>query len=242
MAVAEAVTQNGTVTVNLLTNPQPFLDAVSLGVNQTVFNFVNMLPNLLAAVILVIVGWFVGGLFAKIVNKLFEWVKLEEFLKAHRVEDALGGVKVSKVLTQLVKYYVILIFLQAAVQLISLGALTVFLGSLIAFAPLVIAAAVIMLVAALAGELVKEKVLEVYDKESYMQMLASGSKYLILFFGLMMALDTIGFRTSLLENAFLAVLQSIGIAFALAVGLAFGLGGQDLAKEEMKDWKKKLHF
>jgi len=227
---------------DFLGNPQALLDPVAAGLNQALFNAVSMLPNLVAAVILVIFGWFVGSIVARIVKKIFEFIKLEEFLKSHKVEDALGSVQISKVFVQLIKYYVIFVFLQAAVSIFGLESLSVYLDKVIDYAPKVFGGIIVVVLAALIGELVKEKILEVHEKESYMRLLANGTKYLLVFMGVVMGLDTLGFPTTILTSTFITVVQAIGFAFALAVGLAFGFGGQEAAKDWIKEWRKRLHF
>jgi len=211
------------------------------GLNQGVTNFVPMLINLVYAVVLVIVGWIIGGIFATAAKKLLELVKLEEFLKVHKVEDALGNVPVSKVLVQIVKYYIILLFLQAAISLLVPGTLTDFLTQVVDFIPKIIASAVILVFAAILGELAKEKVLEVYEKEAYMRLAGNGLKYVIIYMGLVMGLETIGLPTDILTMSFVTMLQAVGFAFALAVGLAFGFGGQEAAKDWVKEWRKRFH-
>jgi MFS family permease len=223
-------------------NFQDIPTALAAGLNTAFFNFGAILPGIIFAVLLVIVGWLIAILVAKIFKKLFDIVKFEEFLGSHRLDDALGDVKVSKVITQLVKYYVLLIFVQYAVSLLAPGTLTDFLNQLLVFAPKFIGAVLIIVFAAIIGELAKEKVLEVHEKEQYMRLFGAGAKYLVLFMGLVMGLQMVGFPTDILTSTFITILQALGFAFALAFGLAFGFGGQDAAKDWIKEGRKRFHL
>ncbi|MFA6531119.1 MAG: hypothetical protein WCT31_05275 [Candidatus Micrarchaeia archaeon] len=197
--------------------------------------------GIVQAAVIVIVGWIVGSLVGLVAKSILDFIKLEQFLKVHKLQDALGSVQVSKVLVQLVKYYIILVFVQLAVFGLALGPLSDFLAKVIDFAPKVIGGMLIVVFAAILGELAKEKVLEVHEKESYMRLIGTGAKYVVVFMGLIVGLDTIGFPTSIVNSTFITIVQALGLGFALAFGLAFGFGGQDTAKEWVKEWKKRLH-
>jgi len=229
-------------TQSVVTNPQGFLDAVVIGLNKLLMDVANLIPNLIAAVVLVVLGWAVGSIFAGILKRVLDAIKLEQFLQAHKVEDALGNVKISKVIVQITKYYIILVFLTMAVEILSLGSLTIFLMEVVNYAPKIIAAVIVLVTAAIVGELVREKVLEVHEKEDYMKLLGNAAKYFLIFLGLIVSLDTLGFPTDIIKETFKTVLQALGFAFALAIGLAFGFGGQESAKDWVKEWRKRLHF
>lgn len=239
---AEAAQETVAETPDFLSNPQAFMETVANSLNKGLMDLANAIPDIIAALVLVVFGWIIGSIVGGIVRKLLEFVKFEPFLKSHKIEDALGKVEVSGVLVQLTKYYVILWFVSAAVDRLTLGPLTDFLTRIVDFAPNVIGAILIAVVAAMVGELVREKVLEVHRKETYMRMLANGSKYLFIFFGIVMALETLRFPTGILTSTFVVVIQAMAFGVALAFGLAFGFGGQDTAKQWVGEWKKRLHL
>ncbi len=217
------------------------VDIATMNINQGLANAGTLIFGIVYAAVVVVIGWIIGSLVGEVTKSILDFIKLEQFLKAHKVQDALGSVQVSKVLVQLVKYWVILVFVQVAVAMLALGPLSDFIGKVVDFAPKVIGAMLIVLFAAIIGELAKEKVYEVHEKESYMRLIGTGAKYVVVFMGLIVGLDTIGFPTSIVNSTFITIVQALGLAFALAFGLAFGFGGQDTAKEWVKEWKKRLH-
>lgn len=225
----------------LSANPQTLVDAAAAGLNQSVTSLVGALPNLVFAVVLVVIGWFVGNFVAMVLKKVLQLIKFEPFLEAHRVEDALGNVKVSNVFVQLFKYFVIILFVQQAVAMLALGSLSEFLGKVIDYAPKLIGGIMVVVVAAIVGELAKEKVMEVHEKEDYMKLLGTGIKYIVVFMGIVMGLDTLGFPTTIITATFVSMVQALGLALGLAVGLAFGFGGQEAAKDWIKEWRKRLN-
>lgn len=221
--------------------PARLVDSARTVAESFFFNIINMLPNLLIALVLFVVGWGAGSIFGHIVRKLLKAIKFEEYLKSHGLEDALGKVQITDVVVQLVKYYIWLVFLQQAIAQIQLGAITTFISSALYFAPVVIGALAIVVVAALFGEWVREKCLET-GKEPYLKTVGEAAKYLIIFLSVISGLDTIGFNTTIIKSVIIGVLNAVSLGAGGAVAIAFGLGGQETAKDILKSFRKVFHF
>jgi len=228
------------MTDSVVGSSMSLVDAAAKSLNNGAINLINALPNAIAAVVIAVLGLVVANIIAMLLRKLFVAIKFEGFLAQHRLQDALGKVKLSDALVLLIKYYILLVFVQAAVALLALGTISEFLANVTNFAPKVIGAILVVIVAAIAGELFKEKFMEIQRKEPYMQTLGTLAKYLTIFVGVVMGLDALGFQTSLLTAVLVTFLQTAGAAIALAIGLAFGLGGQEAAKSWIGTARKRL--
>lgn len=206
--------------------PTIFANAANSVINSTI----AILPNLIAAVVVFVLGWIVAVIAGKVVKKILELIKFENFLKMHKVEDTLGTVKISDVIAKIVKIYLVLVFLQVAASLVNLGQLSTYLYAVLLYVPIIIGALLLVIAAALIGEYVKEKILEL-GKTGYVAFLARGSKFVIVLVGILTGLNTAGFDTSLLNSILLTVVQALVFGLGLALGIAFGLGGQKDAGE-----------
>ncbi len=204
-------------------------------------NAINALPNLLIALIIFVIGWGVGSLFGWLVRRILEKIKFEQYLKSHGLEDALGKVQITGIIVQLIKYYIWLVFLQAAVAQLDLGTITDFMTNVLLYAPVVIGSLAVVVTAAVFGEWVFEKLLE-SGKEPYLKTTGKMAKYLIIFLSVLVGLDTIGFDTSVIKLLILTGAQGISWGVALAVGISFGLGGQETAKDLIKSFRKVFHI
>jgi len=207
---------------------------------NTVTNTAEILPGLIAAIIVFIIGWIVAVIVSRIFGGLLKAIKLESFLKDHKVEDSLGSVKISDVLVKIIKYYIILIFLQAAASLVTLGTVSAFLATVLVYAPVLIAAVLVVLAAVILGEYIKESILDLRSKSAMVQFVARATKLVVIYIGVTMAMATAGFDTTLVSNIFLVVLQAMVYGIALAIGIAFGLGGQKDASDMVGKWRKML--
>lgn len=216
--------------------------AVGTSLQDNLVAVITLIPNLIAAVIITVIGWLVGIAAAKVIEKILGAIKFEDFLSKHKVSDALGKLKVSRVLIKLTEYYIILIFLQAAVSLIGLGTITDFMRSLLLYAPVLVGAALIFVLAAVLGELVKEKITAFEPKSRLAVYTGRALKLIVIIMGLVVGLSTMGFDVSIITLTFVTLIQGLIYGVALALGIAFGLGGQDTAKELVKKAKERVNL
>jgi MFS family permease len=201
---------------------------------------IRLAAQFVIALFIFVLGWVVAVLASRLLSAILKMLKLEAFLKSHKVEDALGSVKVSDVLAKLAKYYVLLIFLQAAVAMLDLGTLSIFLMNLLFYLPVLIGAALIVLLAVLLGEYLKESVIELSPKSQMVKLSGRAVKAIVVIIGLVMGFATAGFNTSLVTGVIITIVQAAAFGIALAVGIAFGLGGQDEAKDLIKSGRQSL--
>ena len=194
--------------------------------------FVSFVPALLIAVIIFIIGWVVGASLSKVVEQLFKVVKVDSALKAAGVEDLVkkSGTNLNsgKFVGELVRWFVVIAFLIASFEILGLTQVNDFLkGVVLGYLPSVIASVLILMVAAVLGEVVRKTIIgSVQDAGvSGANLLGSIAKWAIWIVALFAALSQLGIAPAVLQTLFTGVV----IALSLALGLSFGLGGQDAA-------------
>lgn len=194
--------------------------------------FVSFVPALLVAVIIFIIGWVVGASLSKVVEQLFKLIKVDGALKAAGVEDLVkksGFVLNSgKFVGELVRWFVVIAFLIASFEILGLTQVNDFLkGVVLGYIPSVIAAVLILMVAAVLGEIVRKTIIGGIQAAgvSSANFLGSVAKWAIWVVALFAALSQLGIAPAVLQTLFTGVV----IALSLALGLSFGLGGQDAA-------------
>src|SRR3569623_3565595 len=120
---------------------------------------VAFIPNLLVAIIVFVVGWFLGSVVGRIIAQAVRAAKVDHALKSAGVEDVVmrAGytLDAGALLGGLVKWFIIIVFFMFALQVLQLTAVTLFLNEIVvSFLPEVIVAVLILLVAAEVAELV----------------------------------------------------------------------------------------
>jgi hypothetical protein len=190
------------------------------------------LPELLAAVIWFIIGWVIAVALYHVVVEVVKALRINEALKATGLHEAAehAGFKldVGKFLGILVEWFVILVFLVAALNIVHLNDVTVFLQQVVLlYLPRVIVASLIIIIGAIAAEVVRGVVMHSARAVGAHGANLAGtiSKWAIMVFAILAALAQLGIGTELIQTLF----QGIVVAAALSFGLAFGLGGKDAA-------------
>jgi hypothetical protein len=196
-----------------------------------------VLPYTLAAVIWFIIGWIVGVALYHVVVEVVKALRINEALKATGMNEAAQqagfNLDVGKFLGTLVQWFVILVFLVAALDILGLSAVTLFLQQiLLMFFPRVIVAALIIIIGAISAEVLRGVVTHSARAVGAHGANLAGTiaKWSILVFAILAALSQLGIGTDLIQTLF----QGIVIALALSVGLAFGLGGKEAASRTIE--------
>src|SRR3989338_1467940 len=103
-------------------------------------SIVLFLPGLIAAIVVIIVGYIVASVIAGGVKRGLDKVQLDDWMEKHHLHDAVGSLKISYLLSKLLKWYIMIAFLIPAVALLRMGALSVLLRALIMWLPNVLSA------------------------------------------------------------------------------------------------------
>ena len=198
--------------------------------------------GIISALIVLILGGILGVEFGKIAKKICEKIKVDKALDAAGLKSFLGkgGVKFSfsGLAEWTVKWFVILFALMIAVDILALKQASDFLSEILAYIPNIIGALAILAIALIIAQFVCETIkggARAAGVKAY-GLLASLAKWTIIIIAVLVALEQLGFKTSVLQ----IFAGGLSLMLALAGGLAFGLGGQDLAREILDEMKKKI--
>lgn len=196
------------------------------------YGLVSFVPTLVIAVVIFIVGWLVGVGVGRVVTQIVNALRVDHALKATGLEQMLSraGFELSsgKFLGFLVKWFFIIVFLVASLQVLGLTQVNDFLMQVLGYLPQVIVAVLILLVAAVIADAVR-RVVEGSAKAAELRaagFLGKVAQYAIWIFAVLAALAQLNVATAFVQTFFTGVV----IAISLAIGLAFGLGGQKAAE------------
>jgi len=208
---------------------------------QTLWSgFIGFLPSLLGAIIIFIIGWLIAVVLGKLVAQIIHVLRVDQILEKMGFKRSLDKANLKldsgKFVGELVKWFFIIVFLMAATDILNLPQVTDFLKQILLYIPHLIVAVLILLVAVLIAnflqKLVKSSVDAVGLKGS--NFLGAVTKWAVMIFGALAALLQLGVVPSLIQTIFTGFVA----ALAIGVGLAFGLGGKDLASQILNNLKK----
>lgn len=204
--------------------------------------FLDFLMRFIAAAIVVIIGFVVAWIVEWIIRWLVENLKINEFLRnagmGTWLERANVELKAEKFLGVLAFWVVWVLFWMPAFDLLNLGSFNQFLSQLIRYLPTAVVGGLIVVAGVFLAEFLR-KVVETILMGSQIKGAGAGGTIIywaVIVFTLAAALSHLG-----IARDFINVLLSGFVALiALAGGLAFGLGGQDLAKDLLSKIKREI--
>lgn len=204
---------------------------------------VDFVPSVVVAIIIFIVGWFVAVLIGRVIAQVIRSIKIDSALKTAGVEDILGraGFRLDsgRFIGELIKWFIIVVFLIATLEVLGLNQVNVFLQNVVlAFIPQVIVASLILLVAAVVADAVQKLVVGAAKAAEVRvaHFLGGLARWAIWIFAILIALDQLGIADYFAQTLFTGVV----IALALAVGLSFGFGGQEAATRFLEKLRKDI--
>lgn len=200
---------------------------------------VNQLPNLVGAIIILIIGVFVAVILGHAVRVILEKLRVDEYVRKARLTRTIGHTHVPAIVGEIFKWYVILLFLQEAVSRVQFGTLSVLLDKFVNWLPSLIVAVIILLLGIAVANYVQ---LKIEEHSSQKGARASGIilKVVITIMVVILALKQIGVDVSIVENTFMLIVLALGLGIALALGIGLGLGLRKESEGLVKELKKQF--
>ena len=206
------------------------MDEIRIAFQNTMSQVGNALPGLIGAIIVLVVGWMLAGAAARVVTAAIRKAG------ADRVFAEYGGDQLvpSQAAGEIVKWLVRLGALLIAASLVGLAQVGTLVNSIVLWLPNLIVAAIILLVAPVLGRFLRS-VIEVGAGQagfSNARVLGRVTELAVLVFAVIIAINQVGIAAELIQTLFTGIVA----AFAIAFGLAFGMGGRDVAAKMTESW------
>lgn len=197
----------------------------------------TFIPKLIGALILLAIGWWLAKLAARLVVGLLDRLGFGAAAERTGMFGFMGhpsaggrtGTRPSWLIGEIVKWFVFLIFVELAAEALGLPQLSELLHRVILWIPNLVVALLILFIAVLGAQFVGRLVRG--RASSNAGFLGSLVEYGIIALAAVVALNQLGIGAVFVDILFAAVIA----ALALAAGLAFGLGGRNVASRIWRD-------
>ena len=206
--------------------------------NGSVSAIFSFIPLFLSGFIILLIGIIISAFLRQIVRRGLKFVKFEVFLKKYGVPESREAASWSTILSEIVRWFIIIVFLIPTAQIWGLGQFVDVLNNLLMYLPNVFIAVLLLLVGFVVSKLVYDLLvasLRGLSSDSAKSIAMIG-RYSVLIFVFLVVLNQLGIASDLIKILFSGVVAMI----ALAGGLAFGLGGKEAAKGIIDRLGKKL--
>ncbi|UCF73679.1 MAG: hypothetical protein JSW35_04310 [Deltaproteobacteria bacterium] len=196
------------------------------------------LPELIGAIIIFVAGWIIARLVKLAVERLLKLIRFDKATEKTGVKEFLRKGDIlkapSEIISSLVYWFIMILVIIASLDALGLPIVSDLLNSIFLYIPNVVAAIIVLILGFLVGNLLSAVVRTAASNAGLKNANGLGkiALYAIVFFSGAIALIQLGIGEEIVASAF-------GIAFgaaALALALAFGLGGRDVAGDYLKRW------
>ena len=202
----------------------------------------NFIPKLLGALIVFSFGWLFASGIGRLVTEILNKLKFNQFFEktgwAEAFRRADLKVNLSEFFGAVVKWILIFTFLLAVVDILEFKYFALFLTGILGFLPNIIAVVLVFVVAIILADIVQKLTVASIEKAglAYSRALGLLVRFSILGFAILIILVQLGVATEI----FVTLFQGIVAFFVVSFGLAFGLGGRDVAADILRALKEKL--
>ncbi len=196
-------------------------------------------PRLLGALLVLLLGLIIGRILGGVVERLVRASGLDRRVFETRVgvlfDDEHGF---SWAVGKITAYYIYLIALLAAADVLGVAVLSEWLDTAVSFLPALIAGLLIIFLGFILADLIAKLIREspTSRRTGFAPIIATGVQLFLYFVVLTMGLGTMGVDISILLVVLSGFVGALGLALALGVGLAIGLGGKEYVAEHIDGW------
>lgn len=201
---------------------------------------IGILPGIITAFFVLLLGILAGALFCRLTIKIVKLLQLDKAFKLVGIDELLSKADIKldtgKFLGETVRWFIVIAFLIAAVDILGLNKVSDFLGDILFYIPNIIVAIIILIIGFIVAHYLAQAIEKSLKLGGYknLSFLAGLARWIVIIFTSLAALSQLKIASNLIDILFTGLVAMI----ALAGGLAFGLGGREIAQDIIKQLKK----
>ena len=205
---------------------------------------IRFVPRLFVSLIVFIAGWIIGSVLGNLIERFFKSIDFDKFLDGLGLKELLShaDIKLNSgyFIGECVKWFTIIVFLVAGLNVLGLGQVNGFLTTVVGvYLPQIIAAALILLFGGMIANVSRGTVVASAKAMGLpsAHMVGGFVRWAIWILTILLALFQFEIFSALIQTLFTGVVA----ALALALGLAFGLGGKETAADYLKKLRREIN-
>ncbi len=230
-------------TTTAVANPfAGFTDGIQNSLGNLWDGVLGILPDIAEGIVILLAGWIIAVILAKIVAKVTEVIRLDDLLGSTGIlgifQKAGIRLNISRVFEEIVKWFILIAFFMSAMDKFGLAQVNEFLNDVLNYIPDIIIAVIITIVGVLVANFLADLAHGTAraTKTGSPSIASSVTRYAIVIFTIFAALKQLGIGSDLLQSFF----DNLGLGLAAAFAIAFGLGGRDTAADTIKRIRKDI--
>lgn len=208
--------------------------------------FLSFMPQLIGALVIFLIGWVIAVGIGKLVGEVLRRLKFNQLFEKGAWKEALEKAEIkvdaSGFLGAIVKWVLAIVFLLIAVEILGLVAFAAFLTTVLNYLPNVIVAALIFVVAVIIADITEKIVRAAVEsaKVGYGHLAGIIVRWAVWVFAVLAILRQLLIVPEMVDVLFGALIYGVVALLVIAGGIAFGLGGKDVAAGFLQDLTKRI--
>ncbi len=200
-------------------------------------SIINFLPQFFLGLLILLIGYILTKVVNKFINLFFIFFKVDEiFIKLRLIEKKQIDIW-KNILIELIKWLIFLTFLMTSMEIWGLSKAVNFINQIISFFPNIIIVILIAFLGVISSNFLTKIILQAIPRSKEKNTITLFIQIIITLFTFLVILNQIGVAKELIAILFAGIV----FMFALAGGLAFGLGGKEIAQEILTYLKEKIN-
>ena len=214
------------------------IDVIVESFGTAIGTMIEWIPAIVAALVILLIGWLAGRAAGKIVGKIIEKVRLGDAVDKTAIGDAIksSGMTTAGFFEVLVRWFIYVIFIMAAINVLNLPMLTNFMNQLVVYIPHLIAGIFVLIVGLVLVDFVMDWVGEQLTTREvgFGDLIAPLLRALFSLLVVVLALDQMLIDTTIIYTFLVPLAWGLGIGIAIALGIALGWGTKEIVADYMK--------
>ncbi len=200
---------------------------------------VDTLMGVVGAIILLIIGLILGRVLGKVVRLVLDKIGVDTMVSKAGVGDTIEktGWSISKIFDVVIRWFIYIIFIMAAVNVLNIQYLSDFMTALALYFPRLIIAAIILIVGMILITFAMKWIDETLGSHEILlaDIIAPVLKAIMVVIVLVLAMEQLLINMQIIYTFLVPLAWGIGIGIGVAIGISVGWGGREAVGEYMHE-------
>ena len=200
-------------------------------------------PLIFGAVVVLVIGWIAGRVLGKSVSKILDRIGVDDALKKTVVGKAIekSGMTVVKFFDLTVRWFVYLIALLAATDILNITILSNFMNRVVEYIPSLLAGVVVIIAGIILMDFISDAVKSFIEAASaeYADIMVVALRFFLYFIVITVGLSMMNVNVSILYTFAESIAWGAALGIGAGLGIALGWGLKDVVAKKAKDLLKK---
>ena len=199
----------------------------------------DTLYAVIGAIILLLIGWVAGRIIGKVVATVLDKIGVDDAVDKTSVGDTIrkSGLSTVKFFDVVIRWFIYIIFIMAAVDVLQIAMLTEFMENIALYLPHLIAGIIVLIIGLILVDFIMDWTEELLTSRdvSFADIIAPVLRAIFSLVVVILALDQLLIDTTILYTFLVPLAWGLAIGIAIALGISLGWGSKEAVAEYMQE-------